>query len=57
MLARDRHFYTADIRLADYGDVIMIGDEDAVERLLRVIREHAQHEFVSIETEPEPDRV
>jgi hypothetical protein len=53
MLARDRHFYTADIDLAEYGEVLLIGEEAAVERLLTVVREHAGHDLITIEIEPE----
>ena len=52
MLARERHFYTADIRLAEHGHVVMIGDEAAVERIVSFIQERAQDEAVSVESEP-----
>jgi hypothetical protein len=55
MLARDRHFYTADIDLAAYGEVLLVGEQAAVERLLEVIREHPGHDLVAIETGPEDE--
>jgi hypothetical protein len=56
-LARDRHFFTAEIYLADYGQVVLIGDQKAVKRLLEVIKEHAEHELTAVEeTTPNPTR-
>jgi hypothetical protein len=50
-LAHDRHFHTAEIRLADYGQVLLVGDRRAVARLVEVIREHAAHDLISIDTD------
>jgi hypothetical protein len=50
-LARDRHFHTEEIRLADYGQVLLVGDRRAVDRLLDVIREHAAHDLIRIESD------
>src|ERR1043166_990595 len=38
-LALHRHFYTTELRLADYGQVLLIGDREAVEHLLAVVQE------------------
>jgi hypothetical protein len=46
-LAEERHFFTAELQLGDFGNVLMIGDEPAVARLLAVLREH--HDLVSLE--------
>ena len=48
-LAHDRHFFTADVRLADYGQVLLIGDAQAVKRLLTVMEEHAGHDLVAVD--------
>jgi hypothetical protein len=57
-LALHRHFYTTELRLADYGQVLLIGDREAVEHLLAVIKEKTKHKLVSDESEqpPDPDR-
>jgi hypothetical protein len=54
-LALHRHFYTAELHLADYGQVLLTGDEEAVEHLLSVIKEHAEHELVAIQVEGPTD--
>ena len=43
LTAKQRHFYTADVELEGYGRVILVGDQDAVERLLGVLGEHKNH--------------
>lgn len=48
-LARDRHFFTADVHLADYGRMLVIGDQKAVKRLLAIIKEHAEHELIALD--------
>jgi hypothetical protein len=45
-LADQRHFFTAQMTLADYGQVLLIGDEAAVERLAAVVAEHEEHDLV-----------
>jgi hypothetical protein len=45
LLARERHFYTADVELGGYGRVLIIGDAEAVERLLAVLAEHRGHDL------------
>jgi len=54
-LALHRHFYTAELTLAEYGQVLLIGDQEAVEHLLTVINEHAEHELSAVEIEQPPD--
>jgi hypothetical protein len=44
-LAHDRHFYTVDVRLEEYGQVLVIGDRKAVERLTEIIKEHGVHDL------------
>jgi hypothetical protein len=36
-LATQRHFFTAQLTLKDYGQVLLIGDESAVERLADLV--------------------
>jgi hypothetical protein len=46
-LAQERHFFTAEVQLVDFGQVLLIGDQAAVERLLAVLGEH--HDLVHTE--------
>jgi hypothetical protein len=50
-LAQERHFFTAEVKLVDYGQVLLIGDEPAVEQLLSVLGE--RHKLVHLQPEPE----
>jgi hypothetical protein len=50
-LAEERHFFTADLQLADYGQVLLIGDQEAVERVLAVLGEHKNHTVLSLPAE------
>jgi hypothetical protein len=43
LTARQRHFYTADVELEGYGRVMLVGDQEAVERFLAVLGEHKNH--------------
>ena len=43
LTAQERHFFTADVELADYGRVMLIGDQEAVKRLLAILGEHKNH--------------
>lgn len=52
LLAEQKHFYTADLRLAAYGRVMLIGDRAAVERILAVISQHEGHELTVLPPEP-----
>jgi len=45
-LAHDRHFFTADVRLEEYGQLLLIGDRSAVQRFLEVFKEHGVHDLV-----------
>ena len=49
-LTKARHFFTADLRLAGFGQVVLIGDRQAVERIVAIVAEHAEHDLV-----PEPE--
>lgn len=51
LLAEQKHFYTADLRLADYGRVMLIGDQAAVERILAVISGHEGHDLTVLPPE------
>lgn len=51
LLAEQKHFYTADLRLADYGRVMLIGDQAAVERILAVIAQHEGHDLRVVPSE------
>jgi hypothetical protein len=50
--AMQRHFYTADVELADYGRVMLVGDQEAVERLLTILGEHKNHNLRLVPPEP-----
>ena len=54
-LAHDRHFFTADVRLEDYGQLLLIGDRPAVERFLEVFKEHGVHNLVVQVDDPSRD--
>jgi hypothetical protein len=43
MLAKERAFYTADVEFEAYGRVLLIGDQEAVERLLDILGQHKNH--------------
>lgn len=45
-IAAERHFFTAQLTLRDYGQVLLIGDEAAVERLAKLVAEHDEHDLV-----------
>lgn len=48
-LAAERHFFTAEVSLVDFGQVLLIGDQSAVERLLAALAEH--HDLIHVKTE------
>ena len=48
-LAQERHFFTADVRLVDFGQVLLIRDQPAVEQLLAALGEH--HVLVHLDAE------
>jgi hypothetical protein len=50
-LATERHFWTAQLDLTDYGQVLLIGDRAAVERLLEIVAQRGGHELVRL---PDP---
>jgi hypothetical protein len=50
-LAAERHFFTAELKLREYGQVLLIGDEAAVERVLAILAEHDDHDLVRL---PDP---
>jgi hypothetical protein len=52
LTAQQRHFYTADVELAEYGRVMLIGDQEAVERLLAILGEHKNHQLRLVPSEP-----
>jgi hypothetical protein len=52
LTAQARHFYTADLELAKYGRVMLIGDQEAVERLLAILGEHKNHTLRLVPPEP-----
>ena len=47
-VAEERHFFTADLRLRDFGQVLLIGDRAAVKRLSQILGEHDEHELVEL---------
>jgi hypothetical protein len=52
LTAQQRHFYTADLELERYGRVMLVGDQDAVERLLAILGEHKNHHLRLLPPEP-----
>lgn len=44
-ISHDKHFFTADLRLAGFGQVVLTGDRTAVERLIAALAEGG-HEIV-----------
>jgi hypothetical protein len=52
LTAHQRHFYTADVELEGYGRVMLVGDQEAVERLLAVLGEHKNHHLRLLPPEP-----
>lgn len=55
-LANARHFLTADLRLAGFGQVLLIGDRQAVERVLAIVDAHADHDLVAAPDDLVEDR-
>lgn len=51
-----RHFFSAELRLAGFGQVLLIGDRQAVERVVAIVDEHAEHELVVAPEELAEDR-
>jgi hypothetical protein len=47
-LAGERHFFTVELQLRGFGQVLLIGDQGAVERVTAIIAEHAEHELVEL---------
>ena len=47
-LAEERHFFTAEMQLRDFGQVLLIGDQAAVDRVAQVVSEHDEHELVHL---------
>jgi hypothetical protein len=47
-LAEERHFFTVELQLRDFGSALLIGDQAAVERIARVVSEHEEHKFVDL---------
>ena len=52
LTAQERHFYTADVELDGYGRVMLLGDQEAVERLLAVLGQHKNHTLRLVPPEP-----
>jgi hypothetical protein len=51
-LAEQRHFFTVELRLRDFGEALLIGDQAAVERLSQIVGEHEEHKLVNLTDEP-----
>jgi hypothetical protein len=47
-LAEERHFFTTEVSLADFGLVLLIGDQAAVERITQILGEQGAHELVHL---------
>jgi hypothetical protein len=50
-VAVERHFYTAELRLAEFGEVLLIGEQPAVDRLLSLVAEHKSHDLLHLALE------
>jgi hypothetical protein len=55
-LANARHFFSAELRLAGFGQILLIGDRQAVERVVAVVDAHADHELVAVPDDLAEDR-
>jgi len=51
-LAQARHFFTAELRLQEFGQLLLIGDQAAVERLSQILSEHHEHELIRLSDQP-----
>jgi hypothetical protein len=51
LIAEQKHFFTAELRLAGYGRVMLVGDQEAVERILSVLSEHENHNLTILPPE------
>jgi hypothetical protein len=40
LIAEQKHFYTAELQLAELGRVMLVGDQEAVEHVLAVFGQH-----------------
>ena len=47
-LAEERHFFTTELNLGEFGQVLLIGDQAAVERVIEILREHGEHTLVRV---------
>lgn len=52
LIAEQKHFFTAELRLADYGRVMLVGDQEAVEHVLAVLGQHDGHNLRILPPEP-----
>jgi hypothetical protein len=50
-VAVERQFYTAELRLAEFGEVLLIGEQLAVDRLLSLVAEHENHNLLHLALE------
>ena len=50
-LAMQRHFFSAELVLREFGQVVLIGDQAAVERVSQIVAEHAEHDLIRL---PDP---
>jgi len=50
-VATERHFWTAELNLRDYGRVLLVGDQAAVERVSTIVAEHEDHDLIRL---PDP---
>ena len=55
-LSDSRHFCSAELTLAGLGQVVLIGDRAAVERMLKVMEEHGGHPLVEMPDDLAEDR-
>jgi hypothetical protein len=50
-VAMEQHFWTVEFNLRDYGKALLIGDKDAVERIVKIVVEQDEHQLVRL---PDP---
>ncbi len=55
-LSDSRHFCSAELTLAGLGQVVLIGEKAAVERVLKVMQEHGGHPLVELPDDLAEDR-
>jgi hypothetical protein len=50
-LAAERYFFSMELKLRGYGQLLLTGDEQAVDRVLAILAEHDEHDLIRL---PDP---